>query len=114
MSKLIVFLVLLFIVGLGTGTTLSSDSSSNFQLSITFPSSAFCVLGGTYNSIEVPLSSTLNNSLTAIVFGVFHNLIGQTLEVSTESISVIGASNVTAYLVVNLPYGNYTINVFVW
>ena len=52
--------------------------------------------------------------MNAILIGVFHNSIGQTLEISTATIALASAGNLTVGLIMNLPNGNHTINVFAW
>lgn len=69
---------------------------------------------GEYKTMTVPLRYTENVSIAGIVIGVFHNSIGQTLEVSTSTIIAAQEQNVTSYLVITLAYGNYSVNVFVW
>jgi hypothetical protein len=81
---------------------------------IDFPAPATCLELGVYRAIGVPVENTLISSITVVVFAVFHNSLGQTLEVSTSTVTIGSGKNVTAYGVNTLPYGNYSIDVFVW
>ena len=88
---------------------------------ISFPSPAFCQLGGIYDLIGVPILNNFQDQITGIVFGVFHNSIGQTLEISTATETLGAGQNLTAYITMGpmqngsvLPRGNYSIDIFVW
>ncbi len=112
MKLLNLIIVGILLIG-GSNTTILASTGANFLDPITVPSPASCYPLG-YQTIEVPLTNNLAISLNAIVFGVFHNSIGQTLEVSTSSVIVSGGQNLTTYVIITLPYGNYTVNVFAW
>jgi hypothetical protein len=115
MSRIFILCALLLIIGFSSQTFASSASSTNFQQSIIFPSPAFCQPGGTYETIAVSIKNTVNFTITAIVFGVLHNLTnGQTLQVSTGTAALGAGQNVTVYDIINLQYGNYSTDVFVW
>jgi hypothetical protein len=98
--------------GTVTTTATSTPTSPN---AFTFPSSAsYQLFGGTYHSVAVPVTNTGTGTVTAVVFAVAHNAQGQTVEVSTATVSVSALGTQTAYVILNLPSGTYTVNVFVW
>ena len=92
----------------------SSDQPAAWVL---FPSPAYCTNLGVFPAEAVPVHGTdwLSSPTTLIVFGVLHNSMMQTIDVSTATIILSNGENETAYVVYNLPEpGNYTVNVFVW
>jgi len=93
-----------------TVTVLVASGTQTF----TFPSTASYFLLGTYHTVAVPVVNTQAAAVTGVVFAVAHNAAGQTLEVSTATVNVAAGATQTAYVVLNLPSGTYTVNVFVW
>jgi hypothetical protein len=69
---------------------------------------------GPYHTVNVTVTNTQAATITAVVFAVVHNAAGQTLEVSTSTVSVAAGSTSSAFVVVNQPAGTYSVNVFVW
>jgi hypothetical protein len=105
-------IVLLFATGVQP-IVASSGISSNNQLAFTFPSPPFCgLLGGV---IEIPIKNTGATPLSGVVFGVFHNSIGQPLEIASGAFfNITAAQNSTVNIVSTLSSGNYSTNIFVW
>jgi len=82
---------------------------------INYPAPAYCSNLGIYEAVVVPIENTLTNSITVIVFSVLSNSAGQTLEVSTATITLApGQYNEPAYVITMLAYGNYSADIFVW
>ncbi|MFI5420334.1 MAG: hypothetical protein ACHQ1H_05155 [Nitrososphaerales archaeon] len=111
LSKLVFAVGIVFITGL---VNVPAFASANSSLPIIFPSPAYCTDIGPYNTIAVPLLNTLTDPITAVIIGVLHNSIGQPLQVTDGSITLMGGGNVTVHVPVYLPYANYSVNVFVW
>ncbi len=102
---------LLFVSGFSQ-VVASAVAANTFQQPITFPSSPFCgLLDG---AVGVPIKNTGTAPLSGVVIGVFHNSIGQPLEIATGVFYNITAQNFTTYVAASLPSGNYSINFFVW
>jgi hypothetical protein len=93
---------------------LNVRGSTNSPVPVDFPSPAYCSPLGTYKAVAVPIENTLVNAVTVVVIGVFRNSVAQPLEISTSIITLEGGKNQTAYLIITLPHGNYTTEVFVW
>jgi hypothetical protein len=68
---------------------------------------------GAYQSIAINYTNTANGDLIGIVFGVFHNSAGQTVEISTATVTLPAGGNGTAHLVeFGLPAGAYSATLF--
>jgi len=92
----------------GTGGTGNSGT-------FTFPSAPkYSLFGGTYHAVNATITNTGTSTITAIVIAVFHNSVGQTLQVATGTASVAAGPSATVYVITNLPSGTYSVNVFVW
>jgi len=100
-------------LGSVTGTvTVTVVTSVN---AITFPSTAASCTLGTYNAVCVSVQNTQAAAITGVVFAVVHNAAGQTIQVATSTVSSLAAgSSTTAYVVLSVPAGTYSVNVFVW
>ncbi|MDG6924979.1 MAG: hypothetical protein JRN09_00340 [Nitrososphaerota archaeon] len=73
---------------------------------------AFGTFGG-QSVIKITYTNNLNASATFVVYGVFHNSLGQVVYMTTASITILVAGNQTAYLVTSLvPQGNYRVTIF--
>ncbi len=63
--------------------------------------------------VEVTFRNNLNFTLTVIVFGIVHNMLGQTVAYTTTTIAPHGGQNRTAFLIVtNIPSGEYSMTAF--
>jgi len=81
----------------------------------TFPATpTYYLLGGVYHTVNASIKNTQATSSTVVVLAVVHNAAGQTLEVTSSSAIVAAGSTISAYPVINLPSGTYSVNVFVW
>jgi len=94
--------------------TVASSSTGGTPGSFSFPSTPKYYKLSVYNTVNVTVTNTQASSLTAIVFAVFHNSAGQTLQVSTSSVTVPAGSTATAFVPTTLASGTYSVNVFVW
>jgi hypothetical protein len=94
--------------------TVTSSSTGGTPGSFSFPSTPKYFKLSVYNTVNVTVTNTQTSSLTAIVFAVFHNSAGQTLQVSTSSVTVPAGSTATAFVPTTLASGTYSVNVFVW
>jgi hypothetical protein len=94
--------------------TVTSSSTGGTPGSFSFPSTPKYYKLSVYNTVNVTVTNTQTSSLTAIVFAVFHNSAGQTLQVSTSSVTVPAGSTATAFVPTTLASGTYSVNVFVW
>jgi len=90
-----------------------AHGSTSQTVPIIFPSPAYCSRLGIFRAISVPMVITIPN-FTLILLVVFHNSIGQIVEISTATFTLAGGENQTIPVIMNRPYGNYTISVFVW
>jgi hypothetical protein len=121
------------ISGLSTGTwslkvwakTLAGSGASVTQTitvtvvtsvnAVSFPSPAASCTIGTYKAVCVSIKNTQAGAITGVVFAVVHNAAGQTVQVSTSTVSNLAAgSSSTAYVILSVPSGTYSVNVFVW
>ena len=100
------------VTGVVTTTTSSTpQSSTTFSL----PSTASSCTLGTYNAVCITVDNTQTTAETGIVLVVLHNAAGQTIAVATSTANAVAAgSSSTVYVVVNVPAGTYSANVFVW
>ena len=75
-----------------------------------------CIPLSPYHAMAATVNNTGSTTLTGIVFGVFHNSLGQTLQISTGIASnVSGGQNTTVFIISTLPTTvNYTVIFFVW
>jgi len=97
-----------------TGTVTVTVQNTNPN-AFTFPATpTYYLLGGVYHTVNVSITNTQATSSTVVVLAVVHNGAGQTLEVSSSSAIVAAGSTISAYPVINLPSGTYSVNVFVW
>jgi len=106
---------MLLVSCLGVHVVPSNNGSTNQPIEpivILYP--AYCSQFGIFPAIAVPVQNPANDTVTGLVFGVFFNSIGQTVEVSTATITLASGQNLTAYVIINLPYGNYSVTVFAW
>jgi len=103
------------LAGLSSSTTatitVTHVTSTN---AFTFPAPTYFFLGNQYHTVAVVVTNTQGISLTGIVLAVVHNSAGQTLAISTATVTVAAGGSQTAYVVLNLPSGTYSVNVFVW
>jgi hypothetical protein len=114
-SRKLVFVIgIVFIAVIANVPVFASAVSSLPVNQIVFPSLAYCFSGFISPAIAVPIENTLNISITAIVFAVLHNSIGQPLQVSTGTVTLAGGGNATVYVPNTLPIGNYSTDIFVW
>jgi hypothetical protein len=68
---------------------------------------------GALQSIAINYTNTANGDLIGIVFAVFHNYAGQTVEISTATVTLRAGGNGTARLVeFGLPAGAYSATLF--
>jgi len=100
---------------LGSTTATVTVTAVTSQTAFTFPSTASSCTLGTYNAVCVSVMNTQSAAITGVVFAVVHNAQGQTVQVATSTVSSLAAgSSTTAYVVLSVPAGTYTVNVFVW
>lgn len=95
---------------------LSASGNASFATSVavSFPSPAYCTRFGIYEALAVPITINFEN-FTFVVFGVFHNSAGETLEITTSTLSSFQSWDGIVYLVFFLANGrNYSTNIFVW
>jgi hypothetical protein len=68
---------------------------------------------GPYDVIEISYTNLCGGNVTAIVFVVVHNMLGQTVEISTGTLQLVAGANGTAYGVLfGLPDGEYSGTLF--
>ncbi len=101
-----------------TGTTTATITTTSTTVvppstTFSFPAPTSCTIG-TYNAVCVSLSNSQTTSETGVVFAVLHNAAGATIEVATSTVTVAGLGSQVGYVVVNVPAGTYSVNVFVW
>jgi len=103
------------LAGTGASTTATvTVTTTHASNAYTFTTPSSCTLG-TYNAVCVPVTNTQAAALTGIVFAVVHNAAGQTVAVATSTVpSLAGGASATAYVVLSVPAGTYSVNVFVW
>jgi hypothetical protein len=84
-----------------------------------FPSNALTPTAPTFGTfagqsvIKITYTNNLNASSTFVVYGVFHNSVGQVIYMTTGTASILAAGNQTAYLVTSLvPPGSYRVTIF--
>jgi len=100
-------------LGSTTGTVTVTVVSST--TAITFPSPAASCTLGAYNAVCVSVTNTQAAAVTGVVFAVVHDSAGHTLQVATSTFSSLApSSSTTAYVVLSVPAGTYSVNVFVW
>jgi len=100
---------------LGSTTATVKVTAVTSTTAFTFPSTASSCTLGTYNAVCVSVMNTQSAAITGVVFAVVHNAAGQTVQVATSTVSSLAAgSSTTAYVVLSVPAGTYTVNVFVW
>jgi len=63
---------------------------------------------------NVLVQNTQTYSVTVNIFLVMHNSIMQTMFVGTSSFTIPAGQNLTAFVFITLPEGNYTANMFAW
>lgn len=69
---------------------------------------------GNYEAVNATFSNFVWPQITAVVFLVVQNQLGQTVEISTSTTTFLADTNTTSYLVVfGIPTGNYTGIVFI-
>ncbi len=69
---------------------------------------------GAFQSVAINYTNTANGDSIGIVFGVFHNYAGQTVEISTATVTLPAGGNGTANVVeFGLPAGAYSATLFV-
>ena len=68
---------------------------------------------GPYDVIEVSYTNLCSGNVLGIVFAVVHNMLGQTVEISTGTLLLAAGANGTAFAVVfGLPDGEYSGTLF--
>jgi len=97
----------------GTGTVTVTVQNTNPN-AFSYPAPAKYYLLGTYHTINVTITNAQATSSTVVVLAVVHNAAGQTLEVTSSSAIVAAGATISAYPIINLPSGTYSVNVFVW
>jgi len=93
-----------------TSTACTSCGTGTF----TFPSTPAYEKLSTFNGVNVTVTNTQSSAVTAIIFAVFHNSAGQTLQVATGSVAVAADTTQSAFVPTTLASGTYSVNVFVW
>jgi hypothetical protein len=106
------FVVITMVLFLSTSTAPGFLNYAD-RLPIEYPSPAYCGDLGVYFAFAVPIESE-PGSITVVVFAVMHNSIGQTLDISTATFTLVQGQSETAYPIITLAYGNYSATVFVW
>ena len=68
---------------------------------------------GPYDVIEISYTNLCSSNVLGIVFAVVHNMLGQTVEISTATLLLASGANGTAFAVVfGLPDGEYSGTLF--
>ena len=67
-----------------------------------------------YHVANVNVTSHDTTTDTVVVFAVVTNNLGQTVQISTSTVTVAAGATVSAYPVINVPSGTYTVTLFVW
>jgi hypothetical protein len=68
---------------------------------------------GAYQSVAINYTNTANGASIGIVFGVFHNNAGQTVEISTATVTLPAEGNGTAWVAqFGLPAGAFSATLF--
>ena len=69
---------------------------------------------GPYQSVEISYVNGINATVTGIMFMVVHNYLGQTVEISTATLTLAAGANGTAYpIAFGLAAGQYSATLFV-
>jgi len=69
---------------------------------------------GAYNGITSSFTNTSNEPVTAFVYAVVHNALGQTVDISTATITAPVGGSATAFnIVFGLPPATYSVTIFV-
>ena len=69
---------------------------------------------GVYNGVTTTFTNHSNAPITGFVYAVVHNALGQTVDISTATISAPAGGSVTAFnALFGLPPGTYSVTIFV-
>jgi len=107
---LIVFLCLLSISSFAPGVTVVSAQSAV----VIVEGNPLLVSLGDWRFLNVTLQSFLPADTAMVLFGVFKNSLGQTVNIATRGITMTAGETSDAYVVIyNIPPGTYTVYLFV-
>jgi hypothetical protein len=96
-------------VGGTTGNAVCSDTTC-----MSISGTATLVNQGTFKAISVSYVNNSNQTQTAVVYAVVHNAQGQTVSISTATITPAAKATTTAFPVLfGLPSGTYSVTLFV-
>jgi len=96
--------------GTGTGTGSSCNSTACYAVTGT-PSQTTL---GSNVAVQITYTNNSNGPVTAIVYAVVHNSLGQTVAYSTATLPLASGASGTAYpIIFGLPSGSYSVTLFV-
>ena len=85
----------------------------SYSQALTLSSPITVVDLGPYQALNATFSNTLDINLTAVVFAVLHNQIGQTVYVGTDTLTLEPGQAANAYVIATIPKGTYNGTIFV-
>jgi len=69
---------------------------------------------GAYKGVQSTFTNTSNAPVTAFVYAVVHNALGQTVDISTATITAPAGGSATAFnALFGLPSGTYSVTLFI-
>lgn len=107
------FLSLLFVLSSFQSATAANLTSCN-------PGACWAEIGspnytslGPYHTVEITYANSANATMTGIVFMVVHNYLGQTVEISTATLTLTAGTNGMAFpIAFGLAQGQYSATLF--
>jgi len=91
-----------------------STTSCNTTSCIVANGQSTQTIQGAYQGISSSFTNNSNAPVTAFVYAVVHNALGQTVDISTATVSAPAGGSVTAFnALFGLPPGTYSVSIFV-
>jgi hypothetical protein len=97
-------------LGVGSVSSTSCNTTSCMSVSGTPAQTT----QGAYSGVTSTFTNTSNAPVTAFVYAVVHNALGQTVDISTATVTASAGGSVTAFnALFGLPPGTYSVTIFV-
>jgi hypothetical protein len=97
-----------------TLTVGSVSTSCNTTTCVTVNGTPASTTQGPYTGVTSSFTNNSNAPLTAFVYAVAHNALGQTVDISTATVTASAGGSATAFNVLfGLPPGTYSVTIFV-